>query len=91
MDGDGFASKIVVGEDGRPTCEMKMDDGSISTGSYDLIPLLNDFIDEHPDFSYKGAKAIIALTYYEGILDTALLLPTAKPQIMKARKSRLPG
>ena len=68
MDGDGFASKIVVGEDGRPTCEMKMDDGSISTGSYDLIPLLNDFIDEHPDFSYKGAKAIIALTGYEGIL-----------------------
>lgn len=47
---------------------MKMDDGSISTGSYDLIPLLNDFIDEHPDFSYKGAKAIIALTGYEGIL-----------------------
>ena len=68
MDGDGFASKIVVGEDGRPTCEMKMDDGSISTGSYDMIPLLNDFIDEHPDFSYRGARAVIALTGYQGIL-----------------------
>ncbi len=67
MDGDGFASRLVIGEDGKPTCEMKMEDGSVSTGSYDLIPLLEDFIQEHPDFSYKGARAIIALTGYEGI------------------------
>ncbi len=45
-----------------------MDDGSISTGSYDLVPLLEDFIQEHPDFSYRGARAIIAFTGYEGIL-----------------------
>ena len=31
-------------------------------------PLLQDFIDEHPDFSYKGAKAVIAFTGYNGIL-----------------------
>ena len=68
MDGDGFASRIVIGEDGKPTCEMTMDDGSTSTGSYDLVPLLEDFIQEHPDFSYKGARAIIAFTGYEGIL-----------------------
>lgn len=68
MDGDGFASRIVIGEDGKPTCEMIMDDGTVSTGSYDLVPLLEDFIQEHPDFSYKGARAIIAFTGYEGIL-----------------------
>ena len=68
MDGDGFASRIVIGEDGKPTCEMVMDDGTVSTGSYDLVPLLEDFIQEHPDFSYKGARAIIAFTGYEGIL-----------------------
>lgn len=42
MDGDGFASRIVVGEDGKPVCEMKMDDGSISVGAYDLVPLLDE-------------------------------------------------
>ncbi|MEG0215066.1 MAG: polysaccharide deacetylase [Hungatella sp.] len=68
MDDDGFAARMVIGEDGKPTCEMKMDDGSISTGSYDLVPLLEDFIEEHPDFSYKGARAVIAFTGYEGIL-----------------------
>lgn len=68
MDGDGFAKRIVVGQDGKPTSEMVMEDGTISTGSYDLIPLLEDFIQEHPDFSYRGARAIIAFTGYEGIL-----------------------
>lgn len=68
MDGDGFAKRIVIGENGKPACEMVMDDGTTSTGSYDLIPLLEDFIQEHPDFSYKGARAIIAFTGYEGIL-----------------------
>lgn len=47
---------------------MKMDDGSVSVGSYDLVPLLDDFIKEHPDFSYRGAKACIAFTGYNGIL-----------------------
>ncbi|MBS6646930.1 MAG: polysaccharide deacetylase family protein, partial [Clostridiaceae bacterium] len=42
--------------------------GTVSVGSYDLVPLLEDFIQEHPDFSYKGARAIIAFTGYNGIL-----------------------
>lgn len=68
MEKDGFARRIIVGEDGKPACEMVMDDGSISVGSYDLVPLLEDFIAEHPDFSYKGARAVLAFTGYEGVL-----------------------
>ena len=68
MDGDGFAKRIIIGDDGKPTCEMVMDDGSISVGSYDLVPLLEDFIAEHPDFSYKGARAVLAFTGYQGVL-----------------------
>ena len=68
MTGDGFASRMIVGEDGKPTCEMVMDDGSVSVGSYDLVPLLEDFITEHPDFSYRGARAVLAFTGYQGVL-----------------------
>lgn len=68
MTGDGFATKIVIGDDGYPTCEMQMDDGSVQTGGFDVVPLLEAFIKEHPDFSYKGARGIIALTGYDGIL-----------------------
>ena len=91
MDGDGFAKRVVIGEDGKPTCEMVMDDGTTSTGSYDLIPLLEDFIQEHPDFSYKGARAIIAFTGYEGStgVQNRLLLPGPAPP-MRLTVSRQP-
>ncbi len=68
MEGDGFATKMIIGEDGRPTCEMALEDGTVAVGDYDLVPILDHFIDEHPDFSYKGAKACLAFTGYNGIL-----------------------
>ncbi len=66
-DGDGFAHKIVIGEDGYPTCEYMDANGQIHVGSYDLVPILEDFIREHPDFSYRGARAILGMTGYEGV------------------------
>ena len=68
MDGDGFATKIVVGEDGKPTCEYVQPDGTVVYGAYDMVPLIDKFVEEHPDASYRGAKGIIALTGYNGIL-----------------------
>lgn len=32
------------------------------------MPILDAFIEEHPDASYRGAKGVIALTGYNGIL-----------------------
>lgn len=68
MKGDGFATRMIIGEDGYPTCEMELEDGSVVTGDYDLVPLLEKFIQEHPGFSYKGARGILAFTGYNGIL-----------------------
>ena len=68
MDGDGFASRIVIGADGKPTCERILADGTVVTGDYDLVPILEHFIEEHPDFSYRGARAVLAFTGYQGIL-----------------------
>ncbi len=68
MDGEGFATKIVIGEDGKPTCEYIQKDGTVVTGDYDLVPVLDRFVEAHPDFSYRGAKAILAITGYEGTL-----------------------
>ncbi|MDF2944615.1 MAG: hypothetical protein K0S01_3473 [Herbinix sp.] len=68
MTGDGFASRIVIGEDGKPTCEMILEDGTTVTGAFDVVPLLDAFIEEHPDFSYKGARGLLAITGYNGTL-----------------------
>lgn len=81
MSDDGFAKRIIIGEDGKPTCVMELEDGTEVVGSYDLVPLLEDFIQMHPDFSYKGARAVIAFTGYEGILGyrTAASYQTENP------------
>ncbi len=68
MDGDGFAAKLVVDDDGKIRNEYIEDDGSVSVGDYDMVPLIDRFVEEHPDFSYRGAKGIVALTGYNGIL-----------------------
>lgn len=64
--GDGFADHIIVGEDGYPICTYVDANGNKLTGDYDLVPILEKFCQEHPDFSYRGARAIIALTGYQG-------------------------
>ncbi len=67
-DGRGIATKMVVGEDGKPTCEYIEDDGTTVTGDYDCIPLLDAFFEEHPDATYHNARGTVALTGYNGIL-----------------------
>ena len=68
MDGDGFASRLVLDENGQVKNEYIEDDGSVSVGDYDVVPLIDDFIREHPDFSYHGRKGILAMTGYDGVL-----------------------
>lgn len=68
MDGDGFAQKLIVDENGDVKNTYIEDDGSISVGDYDMVPLIDTFVEEHPDFSYHGHKGIVALTGYEGVL-----------------------
>ena len=68
MDGDGFAQKLIVDENGEVKNTYIEEDGSISVGDYDMVPLIDTFVKEHPDFSYHGHKGIVALTGYEGVL-----------------------
>lgn len=66
--GNGIASRLVAGSDGKLTCEYQKPDGTVETGDYDIIPILDNFIEEHPDFSYRGARGILGFTGYNGIL-----------------------
>lgn len=65
--GAGFASKLVLASDGSFANEMVDAQGNLSTGSYDLVPILEDFIAKHPDFSIRGARATLAVTGYNGV------------------------
>ena len=56
MDGDGYATKLIVDDKGKIRNEYVEDDGSVSVGDYDMVPLIDRFVEKHPDFSYRGAK-----------------------------------
>jgi hypothetical protein len=66
-DNYGFAAKLYVDENGDLMNEYIDADGKVHYGAYDCVPLLDQFIEEHPDASYHGAKGTVALTGYNGI------------------------
>lgn len=67
-DNYGYATKLVIDENGDVMNEYTDAEGNTTIGAYDCVPLMDQFVDAHPDASYKGAKGIIALTGYNGVL-----------------------
>ena len=65
--GDGFANKLVLDANGDIKAEYIDASGQTLVGNYDFVPILEDFIAEHPDFCYQGARAILAVTGHEGV------------------------
>ncbi len=63
----GYADKLVLDENGQVKCLFTDVDGVQKIGDYDMVPLIDTFIREHPDFSYRGAKPTVALTGYNGV------------------------
>jgi hypothetical protein len=69
MKGDGFASKLVLDQSGRVATLVTAPDGTTAvTRDGDVVPILDDFVLKHPDFSVGGAKGVIAETGFEGVL-----------------------
>jgi hypothetical protein len=65
--GDGFASNLTV-RDGAVVNTYEDAEGTTRFGAYDIAPLVDDFVDTHPDFSYRGHKGVLGVTGYEGVL-----------------------
>jgi len=68
MEGDGFATDLFVAKDGRVLNHYTDAQGTTHEGSYDVMPMIDDFVREHPDFSHAGARGVVALTGYNGVL-----------------------
>ncbi len=69
MENDGFAKRLVLDQDGKLASLVKTPQGNeIVSPDGDVVPIINNFADQYPDFSFNGAKGTLALTGYEGIL-----------------------
>jgi hypothetical protein len=69
MLGNGTNYKLIIGPDGNVAAYSINPEGQ-EVISYDneIVPILDKFVEKHPDFSLNGAKGILAITGYEGIL-----------------------
>ena len=69
MKPDGFANRLVLGDDGRVWTEVITPEGKTTlTRDGDVMPILDDYVEAHPGFSWRGAKGTMALTGYQGAL-----------------------
>ena len=67
-DNYGYAARLILDQGGKGVNEFYDADNNLQIGAYGCVPLLDEFVRQHPDASYKGAKGIIALTGYNGVL-----------------------
>lgn len=66
---NGFTYQLIIGQDGRIASYGKDPQGQdVISRDLDAIPILDKFVEEHPDFSPFGAKGCLSLTGYAGIL-----------------------
>ncbi|WP_051280452.1 polysaccharide deacetylase family protein [Anaerovorax odorimutans] len=86
---DGFAEKLVLDDKGRVSTQVVTPGGETKiTRDGDVIPILDDYVAKHPEFSWRGAKGTIALTGYEGALGYRITdnLPSEKEDQQMVKK-----
>ena len=66
---NGNVYKLILDENENIAAYARNpDDEDVLSYDQAIVPILNQFVEDHPDFSFKGAKGLIALTGYEGVL-----------------------
>ena len=84
FDGRGLAARLVLDQD-RVRAELP--DGSLTDD--DVVPLVEEAVRTHPEFSADGAKGVLAVTGYEGMLGEHDLDGPAARARLTALASRL--
>ncbi|HOJ11979.1 MAG TPA: polysaccharide deacetylase family protein [Clostridiales bacterium] len=86
---NGVVHKLILDSNGNIADFSITPEGKeIISRDNDIITILDKFVEEHPDFSFQGAKGIIGLTGYEGILGYRTDNPPA-PNVEEEKKEAL--
>lgn len=62
----GLSTKLVVDRDNRVKSCYREGDNELA-GNYDMVPLLDQFVFQHPEFSYRGSKGTLAVSGADGV------------------------
>ncbi|GAB2988496.1 polysaccharide deacetylase family protein [Nocardioides montaniterrae] len=64
FEGRGLARRLVLDRDGEVRAQL--DDGSLT--DQDVVPMVDAEVAAHPEFSAEGARGVLAVTAFEGLL-----------------------
>ena len=79
--------KLVLDSDGNVAAYLiSPGGGEITAYDTEIVTILDRFVAEHPDSPYKGAKGIIALTGFNGVLDTRPMPSVRLPMLPKKNR-----
>lgn len=80
--GDGFAQQLFVDENGELMYRVNNPQGGVDiVPDGDVMGVVDAFVEQHPDFSYRGHKGTIALTGFQGAFGYDYDIPEQAEQI----------
>lgn len=80
--GDGFAQQLFVDENGGLMYRVNNPQGGVDiVPDGDVMGVVDAFVEQHPDFSYRGHKGTIALTGFQGAFGYDYDIPEQAEQI----------
>lgn len=86
--GRGLAKRLVLDPSGNVKAEYA-DASGIRLTDDDVVPLVDEEVARHPEFSAQGAKGVLAVTGYEGLFGEKDLTDPAARQRVRALVARL--
>ena len=82
VDGNGkLASQTEITWSTKPSIEVSYNN--------EFIPILEDFVEKHPDFSIDGAKGTICLTGFDGILGYRTGIKNTENRIQEINSAKI--
>lgn len=90
MKTDGQVFKLVLDDKGEvATYSKDMSGEDVISKDNEVVPILDEFTKQYPDFSINGAKGMLCLTSYNGILGYKTG-PENDPQYAEGNKEVMP-
>lgn len=66
---EGFASRLIIDDNNEVTAVIRNPQGvEIESRTAEVFPIVDDFIKDHPEFSYRGAKGMVGITGSWGVM-----------------------
>ncbi len=66
---DGCNFKMILDENGKiANYSEDMNGNPVVTYDTEVVTIVEEFVKEHPDFSFKGARGVLGVTGFEGVL-----------------------